>query len=187
MFTPKDSWKKKPSWESFFPMWKTTKPQNARENCKLKTQMNDPRFEATKGDNGFCLFTKFKPWWMKMMITGWVITTKKPVLYSLGSQAGVVVFNRSPWVGASTIPSLVGFAPLHRSRQSYVFITNFRAQNHKGGTFIQSNGFSMTLIDLSLVCCRHLVSLLRDQGQLNTLILYYLNCIIWNVLLFHVD
>ena len=52
------------------------------------------------------------------MITGWVITREKPALYFLGSQAGVVVFKRSPWVGASISPT--GFVPQHRSRQSYI-------------------------------------------------------------------
>ena len=120
IFIPKDSWKiKKTSWEYFFPMYTTTKPQNAWWNCKLKTQRNDLQFEATKGDTGFCLhITKVKPWWVRM-ITGRVITREKPALYSLGSQAGVVVFKRSQWVGASISPT--GFVPQHRSRRSYIW------------------------------------------------------------------
>ena len=42
-----------------------------------------------------------------------------------------------------------------------IFGTKFRAQKLKRGTFIQSNGFRMTLIDLSLVI-KHKINL--DDG-----------------------
>ena len=97
---------------TFFPKCKTTNPHSAWGNCKLINTDEWSIFEATHWF--LSVPHQVKPWWMRM-ITGW----EKPVLYSLRSQAGVVVFKRRPWVGASI--SFTGFVPQHRSRRSYMF------------------------------------------------------------------
>ena len=54
-------------------------------------------------------------------------------------------------MGASI--SAIRFVP-GRGVNRAIFGTKFRAQKLKGGTFIQSNGFSLTSIDFSLVCTK---------------------------------
>lgn len=48
-------------------------------------------------DTGSHSFTKIKPCWMRL-ITGWVTNFKNPVMHSLGSQNGILFFNRTSCV-----------------------------------------------------------------------------------------